>query len=96
MIDEKRLVKAIRHSAYIFADKKLKVVRNESIDPQNQVERCLSCPFKECFNCFENKKRLAKELWVMRQKGESVAEICNKTKLCRRTVYYLIKEITTA
>ena len=92
MNNEKTLVKAIRHAAYVYADKQLKAT-NDSIDSEKRIEKCLNCPFAECINCYDNRKRLAKEIHNMYKQGQSIMSLCKKVGISRRQLFYLFKEI---
>ena len=91
MTDLDRLVKSIRHSAYVWAAKKAKAEEPKTHDNRKRVDKCLNCPYCECIDCYNNPDAVAEEVCALTELGMSVSEICTALGISRRNVFRLKK-----
>lgn len=84
-----KLVKAVRHSAYMWSKKNAKVEEPRTIDKQKRVEKCLHCPYMECIDCFNNPQGVAEEIFILTEIGMKAKEIYSALGISRSNFYKL-------
>lgn len=90
------LVKSISHAAYIMPDVRFRTKGYNGIDSDKRIKRCLSCPYDECINCYDNPEAVYKQIRLMGEQGKTIAQISKKIGMSKRSVHYLISRYSSA
>lgn len=90
------LVKSISHAAYIMPDVRFRAKGYSGIDSDKRIKRCLSCPYDECIDCYDNPEAVYKQIRLMGEQGKTIAQISNKIGISKRSVHYLISRYSSA